>query len=260
MIKKRTSLKVSNGIHFHIITLFRDAFTSYLKTSIIGRAIADGRIAVSFYNPRDFTKDKGLRVDRRPYGGGPGMVIEALPVLKAVEKARGRKKNVKIVFFSPSGKQFTNVHAKLLAQRHKHIILIAGHYEGIDARVKKALPKTEEISIGPYIVTGGELPALVVIDATVRQIKGVLGNYDSLEERRAHASIVYTRPEILHYRSKKYPVPKILHTLRNGKEIRAVQSRLVLFSTRFQHVAHRGHASALDRLFTFAILSYFRTD
>ncbi|OGG47586.1 tRNA (guanosine(37)-N1)-methyltransferase TrmD [Candidatus Kaiserbacteria bacterium RIFCSPHIGHO2_01_FULL_51_33] len=211
-------------IHFHIITLFPEALQGYFAASIIGRAVKDGLIKVSYYNPRDYTKDKWRRIDRRPYGGGPGMVIEALPVVKAVEAAlrniSGRKSfdisndqlkraKTKIVFFSAGGKQFTNKTARGYARTLKHLILIAGHYEGIDVRAQKIL-KAEAVSIGPYVLSGGEAPALVVADAIARQIPGVLGNLMSLEEERMASSNVYTRPEVLVYKGKKYRVPKIL--------------------------------------------------
>lgn len=208
-MKRKISTKKSTKIHFHIITLFSNVFDSYLHESIIGRAIQEGNIGVSFYNPRDFVKDKHRRIDGRPYGGGPGMVIEVLPVVKAVEKAVGRKKNVKIIFFSVAGKQFSATYAKNFSKKYQHIVLIAGHYEGIDMRVKKIL-KAEEISIGSYILTGGELPAMVVVDAVSRHIPGVLGNESSIEESRVSSSDVYTRPEVIEHKKKKYRVPKVL--------------------------------------------------
>ncbi|PIT96693.1 tRNA (guanosine(37)-N1)-methyltransferase TrmD [Candidatus Campbellbacteria bacterium CG10_big_fil_rev_8_21_14_0_10_35_52] len=194
---------------FHIITLFPNAFKSYTGESIIARAIKNKKIKINFYNPRDFTKDKHKRVDRKPYGGGPGMVLEAESVLKAAEKAIGRKKKVKIIFLSPNGKQFDNLYAKKLAEIYKDIIIISGRYEGIDARVKKIL-RAESISIGPYVLTGGELPAMIILDAVSRQIKGVLGNQSSIEEERIASRDVYTRPEVLIYKGKKYSAPKVL--------------------------------------------------
>jgi len=197
------------GLHFHIISLFPKMIDSYIKDSIVGRAIKAKKIKVDIYNPRDFSTDKHKRVDHKPYGGGPGMVMQAEPVLKAVAKAIGRKKKVKIIIFSPSGRKFTNIYARELVEKNNHIILIAGRYEGIDSRVKKIL-KAEEVSIGDYILTGGELPALVVVDATARQIPGVLGNLESNEDERVASSEFYTRPEVLEYKGKKYKVPKIL--------------------------------------------------
>lgn len=193
---------------FHIITLFPDSLTSYLQESMIARAQATKKIRIKFYNPRDFAVDR-REVDDKPYGGGPGMVIKAEPVLKAVAKAVTGKKKVKIYLFSPRGKNFTNDLGRKVAKQYSDIVLICGRYEGIDARVKKIL-KAEAVSIGPYILTGGELPALVVLDVVARQIKGVLGKNESLEENRSTNGEVYTRPEIFEYKKKKYQVPKVL--------------------------------------------------
>ena len=196
------------NITYHVITLFPESFQSPIHSSIIGRAIRDKKIWVKFYNPRHFTKNKWQRVDQRPYGGGPGMVLEAAAILKAVQKAVGKKK-AEIYFFDRSGKQFTNTDARQLAKKAKDIVFICGHYEGIDARVQK-IQKAKKISVGPYTLTGGELPAMIVIDAVSRQIPGVLGRFDSIEEERVSSSEVYTRPEILKWKGKKYRVPKVL--------------------------------------------------
>lgn len=218
-------------MNFHIITIFPNIFDSYLNESIIGRAIEKKLIKVNFYNPRDFVKDKngnGFKpTDDKPYGGGPGMVMKAEPVLKAVTKALskvkpvgrvgGGKKKVLIINFVPSAEKFTTDFAKKVSKKYTDIILICGRYEGIDARVDKIL-KTKKISIGDYILTGGEIPAMVVVDCVSRQINGVLGKFESLEEERVSSSEVYTRPEILKYpfsnaqgkKSKSYKVPKVL--------------------------------------------------
>lgn len=193
---------------FHVVTLFPEAFESYFASSIIGRAIEDGKIKVRFYNPRDFTKDKWKRVDQRPYGGGPGMVLEPESVLKAALKAKGRKA-ADVYFFDRSGEQFTNVIARKAVKAKKDIIFICGRYEGVDARVQKIL-KAKKISVGPYTLTGGELPAMLVIDAVSRQIPGVLGTFESVEEERVSSSEVYTRPEVLTWKGKSYRVPKVL--------------------------------------------------
>ncbi|MFA6158471.1 MAG: tRNA (guanosine(37)-N1)-methyltransferase TrmD [Candidatus Paceibacterota bacterium] len=202
---------------YHIITLFPGAFDSYLGESILKRAIEDKKIRVKFYNPRDFADDKWQRVDQKPYGGGPGMVIQALPVALAIEKAKkeagkakGKNKGAtKIVFFNPSGKQFDTAYAKTSAKKYKHFIFVCGRYEGIDARVKKMF-KMEDVSVGPFVLTGGELPAMIMIDSISRQIEGVLGNFDSLEEERVSSPDSYTRPEIVTYKKKRYAVPKVL--------------------------------------------------
>lgn len=204
-------------MRFHIITLFPETMQAYLNDSILGRAQEKKLISVKYYNPRDFTKDKWARVDKRPYGGGPGMVLEPEPFLKAVEKARGRteaqreerKKRTKIFFLAPEGKQFTNAYARTLAKKYDDIIFLSGRYEGIDARVPKIL-KAEALTVGPYVLTGGELPAMIVIDAVSRQIEGVLGKFESVEEERVASPDVYTRPEILEWKKKKHRVPKVL--------------------------------------------------
>lgn len=197
-------------MHFHLITLFPKSFDSYLGESILKRAIEDKKIKVSIYNPRDFVKNKWKRVDRPPYGGGPGLVIEAEPVAKAIEAALKKNKGeAKIIFLSPSGKQLTNDYAAKVGKKYKNIIIVCGRYEGIDARVRKIF-KMEEVSVGPFVLTGGELPAMLIIDVVSRRIPGVLGNIDSLEENRVASSDVYTRPEIFKYKGKNYRVPKIL--------------------------------------------------
>lgn len=196
-------------MRFHIITIFPEMFDSYLKESIIGRAIKNKHITVKFYNPWDFCEPK-RRVDDRPYGGGPGMVLRPELFLKAFSKIRIKNKNkTKIIIFSTAGKKFDTAYAKKSAKKYTDIILISGRYEGIDARVQKIL-KAEEISVGDYVLTGGELPAMILIDSISRQIPGVLGKYESLEEERVSSSQVYTRPEVLKYKNKTYKVPKVL--------------------------------------------------
>ncbi|HEV7702029.1 MAG TPA: tRNA (guanosine(37)-N1)-methyltransferase TrmD [Candidatus Paceibacterota bacterium] len=200
-------------MRFHIITIFPEMFDSYLKESILGRAIKDKKISIKFYNPIDFSKPKE-HIDGRPYGGGPGMVLRPEFFLKAYEKIQTRikikdKKKTKIILFSTAGKKFTTSYAKMAAKKYTDIILISGRYEGIDARVQKIL-KAEEISIGDYVLTGGELPAMVLIDSISRQVKGVLGTYESLEEGRVSSAQAYTRPEVLKYKGKNYKVPKVL--------------------------------------------------
>lgn len=194
-------------MHFHVITLFPNSFDSYFNVSILKRAISNKKIKITFYNPIDFLKTKE-RVDDKPYGGGPGMVMRAEPVLNALSKAVGSKKDYRIVFFTPSGTQFTNSIAKEYTNT-KHIIFICGRYEGIDARVLDVYP-CEKISIGEYVLTGGELPAMVMIDAISRNIEGVLGDSDSVEENRVSSPLVYTRPETLKFKRNEYKVPEVL--------------------------------------------------
>mgnify|MGYP001561044403 CR=1 FL=1 len=209
------------SVHFHVITLFPEVCKAYTDASVLGRAQkgrgAKRTIRVSYYNPRDYTKDKHRKVDDRPYGGGPGMVLQVEPILAAVAKALGRKgaragrAKTKIILLSPRGKQFDRRYAARLARAQSDIVLIAGRYEGIDGRVKKIL-RPEEVSVGPYTLMGGELPALIVVDAVARHIAGVLGKGESLEETRAASGEVYTRPETFVYKGKKYHVPKALLT------------------------------------------------
>lgn len=194
---------------FHLVSIFPDIFKSYLNESILKRAQKSGLASFAVYDPRDFTKNKHKKVDDKPYGGGPGMVMQAEPIIKAVKKAVGRKKKVKVLITSPRGKQFTNKMAQKWAKDYSDLVIICGRYEGIDERVKK-VTKAEEISIGPFVLTGGELPAMVMIDSVTRQIPGVLGNNDSLEESRDERGEVYTRPEVLKIAGKNYKVPKVL--------------------------------------------------
>ena len=222
--EKKVLRPTSNGMRFHVITLFPETVEPYVSSSILGRAIEDKKMLVKYYNPRDFTKDKWRRIDRRPYAGGPGMVIEAEPFLKAVSKAKGKKeKRVKTVFFATDGKQFTNVIARKWAKDYDDIIFICGRYEGIDARVQK-ITKAEKISIGPVVLTGGEIPAMLVIDAVARQIPGILGTFESVEEERTASPDVYTRPEVLVWKKKNYRVPKVLLG-GNHKEIEAWKAK-----------------------------------
>ena|SRR3989344_5588925 len=216
-------------MQFNIITIFPKIFSakggSYLNESILKRAQKNKLIDIKIHNLRDFTKDRHRKVDDRPFGGGPGMVLKIEPLIKAIssilriQNLEFRiKKKTKIILFTPAGKQFNNKVAADLAKNYDNLIFICGRYEGVDARVKKVIKdlgfKVEEISIGDYVLTGGELPAMVLIDSVSRQIPGVLGKQESLEEKRYGAGLpAYTRPEIFIYPpagGKKYAVPKIL--------------------------------------------------
>ena len=224
-------------MNFHLITLFPDAFSSYLNESILARAQKEKLLKFKFYNPRDFVKptasQKGkekpyLRVDDKPYGGGPGMVIQALPIIKAVDNSISNAKKSKnfkkilILNTSPSGTQFTNKLASTYIKDISDIVIICGRYEGIDARVKKVFKNIKDVSIGPFVLTGGELPAMVMIDGISRHIKGVLGNIESIEETRTSSADVYTRPAAFSYKDKEYKVPK---TLTSGNHAKIDQFR-----------------------------------
>jgi tRNA (guanine37-N1)-methyltransferase len=217
-------------MQFHVITLFPEMCEPYTSTSVLGRAqktdkgkgakVRGKKMEVKYYNPRDFTKDKHKKTDDKPYGGGPGMVMYAEPILRAWEKAVGKKKDqkkVKTLIMSPRGTVFTNEIAKDYVKKYDHLVLISGRYEGIDARVKEIL-NAEEVSVGDYILTGGELPALTIIDSVSRQIPGVLGTFESLEDERATTGEAYTRPETVVYKKKKYSVPEV-YLSGNHKEI-----------------------------------------
>ena len=215
---------------FDIITIFPKIFDSYFNESIIKRAKEKKLVQIKIHNLRDFTRDKHKKVDDRPYGGGAGMVLMVEPILRAVDlitknkKLRTKTKNqqlkTKIVLFSAKGKQFNQKMAYDWALKFDNIILISGRYEGIDERVKKIL-KAEEISIGPYVLTDGDAPAMVVTSAITRLIHGVI-NWESLGEESYFNKFVkkeskesleyphYTRPEALLWRGKKYRVPGVL--------------------------------------------------
>jgi len=202
-------------LKFHLITLFPEACDAYLNASILGRARENKKIAVSYTSPRDFVDNKWGKVDERPYGGGPGMVMTALPVVRAIEKAIGKKKGKKaVVWFEPHATPFTNKEADALL-KFNDIVLVCGRYEGIDSRAKKiakTLGTLKTYSVGEAIYTGGEVPAMAIVDAVTRRIPGVLGKDSSVEERRVASREIYTRPETIEWKKKKYKVPAVLTT------------------------------------------------
>lgn len=235
------------------ITLFPNMIDSYVNESILGRAKENKLIDFKSYHLRENTKDKHGRTDGKPFGGGPGMVLWVDPIintfekiLKEIDKDKKKvKKNILVVNFVPSAQVFNNKLAKEYSKKYDYIIFICGRYEGVDARVntiikdilankKKELKekgitlnsKIENISIGDFVLTGGELPAMIMIDAISRQIEGVLHDNESIEENRIASSEVYARPEIYEKRIgekktgkiKKYIVPKVLLS-GNHKEI-----------------------------------------
>ena len=205
-------------------------FSSYTSESIIARAVKNKKVSISIYNPRDLTKDKHKKVDNTPYGGGPGMVMTVDPIIRAVKRIqqkilqRKKRGKIKIIITSPSGKELTNTYAdKILNNKYTDVVIICGRYEGIDSRVQKIF-KAESVNIGNYVLTGGELPAMVILDVVTRRLPGVLGNIDSLEESRVSSSEMYTRPEVYEYEGKKYRVPKVLLS-GNHKEIEEWKNR-----------------------------------
>ena len=207
-------------IRFHLVTLFPEACDAYLSASILGRARENKKIRVDYQSPRDYVTNRWGKVDERPYGGGPGMVMTALPVAKAVKKSLGRRSGKKaIVWFSPSGKQFTNKDADLLG-KYDEVVFVCGRYEGIDERAKKicgTMGTVKTYAVGEAVYTGGEVPAMAMIDAITRRLPGVLGKDASVEERRIAAPDVYTRPESIDWEGKAYKVPKVLQTGNHAK-------------------------------------------
>lgn len=198
---------------FHFLTIFPEMINSYIGEAMLKRAKDKKLVDFAVLNIRDYSKDRHSKTDLRPYGGGPGMVMTAEPILQSVKSLKLKvikgEKKTKFIMLSPSGKMFTNQTAKKFVKQYNNIVFICGRYEGVDDRVRKAL-KADEYSIGDYVLTGGELPALVMTDAISRQIPGVLGDRESLEEARIASPRVYTRPETVVFKAKKYKVPKVL--------------------------------------------------
>jgi tRNA (guanine37-N1)-methyltransferase len=189
-----------------VLTLFPEMFAGPLDHSILGRAIERGLLQVQLTNPRDFTTDRHRTVDDYPYGGGPGMVMKPGPIFAAVESLA--QPGSPIILLSPQGRVFNQVIAAELA-RQPRLIVICGHYEGVDERVREHLA-TDELSIGDYVLTGGELAAMVVIDAVARLLPGVLGAEASAGEESHSQGLLeyphYTRPPEF----RGWTVPEIL--------------------------------------------------
>ena len=202
-------------LKFDIITIFPEIFNSYLSGSLIARAIEKKLIKINIHNLRDWTQDKHKTVDDRPFGGGLGMVMKVEPIFKAVnDLKKGRKRKTKVILFTPRGKMFNQKTAYQLS-RLDQLILICGRYEGVDERVAKYVADIN-LSIGDYVLMGGELPAMVVIETTSRLIPGVLGKPQLLKERITGTKGFveypqYTRPEVFSpKRGVKWKVPKVL--------------------------------------------------
>lgn len=180
---------------FEIITLFPELIEVYAKNGIIGRAVENNYFQLEYVNLRDFSENKHKKVDDYPYGGGPGMLIKPEPMFKALDAIK--KENSYIIYLSPKGNLFTQKKAKELSSK-EHIILIAGHYEGIDQRIIDKYVD-EEISMGDYVLTSGELPVLMIVDAVGRLLPGVLGSDESAIDESHSNNLLeypqYTRPE-----------------------------------------------------------------
>jgi len=205
-------------VRIDIFTLFPEIFDGTLKSSILGRAISQGLVKVVIHNIRDFTHDKHHTADDYPYGGGAGMVLKPEPVFEAVETVKerlaeeGMKEKeiagIPIILLTPRGRLFSQPVARELAQ-HQNLMLICGHYEGIDERVSQHLV-TDEISIGDYVLTGGETAAMVIVDAATRLLPGVLGSELSPEDESHSNGLLeypqYTRPPLF----REWAVPEVL--------------------------------------------------
>lgn len=193
-------------MEFHILTLFPDMMMEGLHTSILGKASERGHIRMRAVNIRDYTQDKHKKVDDYPYGGGAGMLMQAQPVYDAYQAVRQEiGTDARVVYVTPQGKVFSQKMAEELA-KEEHLVFLCGHYEGVDERVLEEIV-TDYVSIGDYVLTGGELPAMVMIDAVSRLVPGVLNNEESAEFESFHGNLLeypqYTRPEEWH--GKKVP-------------------------------------------------------
>ncbi len=222
-----------------VITIFPKMFAPVLNESIIKRARAKGKVDIFIHNLRDFSSSKHRKVDDRPFGGGPGMVMRPEPIFNAIEyikKAKPSKRReagggTKVILLSPQGKKLNQKIAKKLAKNNR-LVLICGHYEGIDERVRRNLVD-EEISIGDYILTGGELPAMAVIDCVIRLIPDVLGEKKSLHFESFEGNLLeypqYTRPA--NYRGMRVPSVllsgnhKKIEKWRQGQAIKITRQR-----------------------------------
>ena len=193
-----------------LVTLFPEMFEAVTDYGVTGRALSKGLVEVGFFNPRDYTTDRHHSVDDRPYGGGPGMVMTLEPLREAITRARDWiQGSCKVVYLSPQGQVLTHQAVVDFAGRRENLVLIAGRYEGIDERLL-SLEVDEEWSIGDYVLSGGELPAMVLMDALLRQLPGVLGRQASAEEDSFVDGLLdcehYTRPEVY----KGMAVPEVL--------------------------------------------------
>lgn len=191
-------------MRFDVITIFPEMFDGVVNESILKRAQASKKIKVNVHDLRDYSKDKHKKVDDRPFGGGPGMLMTAQPWFDAIKKIKGRRMS-KVVLMCPTGKPLSQNYAKKLAKQ-KNLIIICGHYEGIDDRVRQELVN-EVVSVGDYVLTGGELPAMILVDCVSRMVPGVLGKKDSLADESFEYNLLeypqYTRPA--NFRGLKVP-------------------------------------------------------
>lgn len=196
-------------MHFKIVTIFPKELSISLSYGVVGNAINDNKIRIDYFDPRDHADNKHGSIDDKPYGGGPGMVMQATPVLESIDQARDNSLDIPVFFLSPRGKTFDQNKAKELSKMDK-IILVSSRYEGLDQRAIDQTDNHEEISIGDYILSGGEAACTVVIDSIARLIPGVLGDDESILEESFSDGLLeyphYTRPSEVNGES----VPDIL--------------------------------------------------
>lgn len=194
-----------SSLRIGVVTLFPEMFHAVTGYGICGRAVSSGRLQLDCWDPRNYTRDRHRTVDDRPYGGGPGMVMKPEPLAAALADARQALPRARVAYLSPQGRVLTQQAVRELAQRSE-LILLAGRYEGIDERLLE-LDVDEEWSIGDYVLSGGELAAMVLIDAVTRLLPGALGHDQSAEQDSFSAGLLdcphYTRPEI--YRGRQVP-------------------------------------------------------
>ena len=196
-------------MHFKIVTIFPKELSNSLSYGVVGNAINDNKIRIDYFDPRDHADNKHGSIDDKPYGGGPGMVMQATPVLESIDQARDNSLDIPVFFLSPRGKTFDQNKAKELSKMDK-IILVSSRYEGLDQRAIDQTDNHEEISIGDYILSGGEAACTVVIDSIARLIPGVLGDDESILDESFSDGLLeyphYTRPSEVNGES----VPDIL--------------------------------------------------
>lgn len=231
-------------MQYTFVTLFANIIRGYFEDSILARAIRRGLIDIDYINPRDFSNNKHKKVDDTAFGGGAGMLMSPQPLYDALESIRRSDKDAHIVFLQPAGKEFVQNDAKRLASKD-HIVFVSGRYEGIDERVLEEFAD-EVFSIGEYVLTGGELPSLVVCDAISRHIDGVLGNAESLAEESFEMHLLegpsFTKPQ--KYKEKSVPSEFLKG---NHSKIRSLKIALAKCKTSFFRPAQYKAYKAEDR-------------
>jgi tRNA (guanine37-N1)-methyltransferase len=204
---------MKKSLNISIITLFPKFIQHYLEFGIIARAIKKRVVKFTPVDMRKFGLDRRKTVDDRPYGGGVGMVLRPDVVVRAIQKTLGKKPNSRVILLTPQGKLFNQAHAKRLT-KYENLIFVSGRFEGFDERIRKFVD--EELSIGDYVLMGGELPALVISEAILRLVPGVLGKDESVENESFTNNLLeypqYTKPAVFEINGKKLRVPKVLLT------------------------------------------------